>query len=146
MTDIRWDEAAKLLDTEPRKAIDLAEQIDREDTPPEGKHDIRRAHQCTRDGCDSPATHRAHLHFRYGRRHVAQEHVRTWVRVCDSSACRKAAWNFILSPANKKGISEQMARIGRLRIDWDNAMIEFVPIGEEAWGPYQMVTLQSGRA
>lgn len=98
----------------------------------------RLAHQCTRDGCDSPATHIAHLHFRYGRRHKAQEHLPTWLRVCDSGQCRRAANDYILSDTNKQGISEQMAKVGRLSIDWDGAVIEFVPIGEESWTPGQM--------
>lgn len=107
--------------------------------------ELRRGHQCTRDGCDSEATHKAWLHFRYGRRLVAGESLPTWLRVCDSAKCRKAAYGFILSETNKRGLSEQLAKHGRLGIDWPNAMIEFVPLGEKVWGPQQMAQVQTGR-
>lgn len=90
----------------------------------------RRQHQCHRDGCDSPATHQLHLHIRYGRYHRATEHLVSTLRVCDSKTCRKAANDYLLSEHNKGIISAKLATIGRLTIDWPNAMVEFVPIGE----------------
>lgn len=105
----------------------------------------RRAHQCHHDGCDSPAIWDVYLHIHYGHKHVAVEHLKSSVRVCDKH--RKHANDFILSEHNKAVVSRELAKIGRLMIDWPNAMIEFVPSGEIAWGPDQMVKLEAaGRA
>lgn len=106
--------------------------------------DERRAHQCRHDGCDSAAVYEVYLHVRYGRRHKAIEHLKSSIRVCDKH--RKAAGIFLTSEHNKKVISTQLATIGRLAIDWPNAVVEFVPIGEESWSPEQMVQLQTGAA
>jgi len=96
----------------------------------------RRSYQCR--SCDSAATHEVHLHIRYGRRHVATEHLVLNRRVCNSKSCRKKAWDTIFSEGNKLLISVKLATIGRLRLDWPNAMLEFVPLGEDAWGPEKM--------
>jgi hypothetical protein len=103
-----------------------------------------RAHQCHHDGCDSPCVWDVYLHIRYGWHHVATESLKSTVRVCDKH--KKHANDFILSEYNKKIISRRLATIGRLAIDWPNAMIEFVPCGEISWGPSRMVPLQVGRA
>ena len=135
-----WDEIARVFDTEPKKAVDLAEELERS---PIVKFDERRAHQCHRDSCDSAAQWDVYLHIRYGVRLKAIESLKSSVRVCESH--RKAAHDFILSAHNKKRISAELAKIGRLNIDWDSAVIEFVPSGEAAWGPQQMSVLQVGR-
>lgn len=139
MNDVRWDEAAKLLDTEPRKAVELAEQIDREDTPAEKQRDIRRAHQCRHDGCDSPALYEVYLHLRYGLHLVAIETLRSTLCVCDKH--KKHAERFITSDHNKRSISAELAKIGRLGIDWDNAVVEFVPFGELSLADPRMVPM-----
>ena len=104
----------------------------------------RRAHQCHFDGCDSPAVYQVFVHLRYGWQLRAIESLKSTVKVCDRH--KKHANDFILSDHNKANISKQLATIGRLGIDWPNAMIEFVPCGEASWGPGQMVELQTGRA
>lgn len=104
----------------------------------------RRIHQCHHDGCDSPCVWDVYLHIRYGWHLVAIESLKSTIRVCDKH--KKHANDFILSDHNKAMISQRLATIGRLAIDWDNAMIEFVPCGEIAWGPSQMVALQTRRA
>lgn len=106
--------------------------------------DARRAHQCRHDGCDSAAVYEVHLHVRYGVRHKAIEHLKSSMRVCD--AHRKTAADFLTSEHNKKVISFKLATIGRLAIDWHNAVVEFVPISEESWSPERMVQLQTGHA
>lgn len=108
------------------------------------KPDLRRAHQCRHDNCDSVAQYEVHLHLRYGRHHKATEHLKSSIRVCD--AHRRAANNFLTSEHNKRVISTRLATIGRLSIDWPNAVVEFVPVGEEPWTPQQMVQLQTGTA
>lgn len=144
MNDVRWDEAAKLLDTEPRKAVELAEQIDHEDTPAEKQRDIRLAHQCRHDGCDTQAEYEVFLHIRYGVHLKAIETLKSSLRVCDRH--KKAANDYLLSERNRKIISTRLATIGRLGIDWDNAIVEFVPAGESPWGPQQIVALHAGKA
>lgn len=104
--------------------------------------DERRAYQCKADGCDSPAVYDVYLHFRYGRRLVAMESLKSSLRVCDRHKC--AARDYLLSETNKANISREMAKAGRLGIDWENAMVEFVPTGEAAWGPENMIQLQVG--
>ena len=106
--------------------------------------DLRRRHQCSKDGCDSQAVYEVYLHFRYGRRHVAQERLKSSLRVCE--AHKRAANDYILSEANKAIISGEMAKQGRLSIDWPNAMIEYVPVGESSWLPDEMVAIQAGVA
>lgn len=98
--------------------------------------DQRRVHQCHFDGCDSAAVYEVHLHIRYGVRHVAKEHLKSTINICDKH--RRAAHDFLLSERNKKNISTKLATIGRLTIDWPNAIVEFVPVGEESWSPEQM--------
>lgn len=124
----------------------LDELFDQDETPsaPIRQHDERRAHQCRYDGCDSAAVYEVHLHLRYGVRHKAVEHLKSSIRVCD--AHRKTAGNFLTSEHNKKVISTRLATIGRLAIDWPNAVVEFVPVGEESWSPGQMIELQTGKA
>lgn len=138
--DKEWDEIARVFESEPRKAVDLAEELDRQ---PEQQFDQRRAHQCHRDGCDSAAEYEVYLHLRYGLHHKAIEHLKSTVKVCDRH--RRAANDYLLSDSNKVRISRELAKIGRLAIDWPNAMVEFVPCGEQAWGPQQMIPLQAGR-
>lgn len=104
----------------------------------------RRAHQCHVDGCDSACIWDVYLHIRYGWQLRAIESLKSTVKVCDRH--KKHANDFILSEHNKATISRELAKIGRLNIDWPNAMIEFVPCGEASWGPGQMVELKSGRA
>lgn len=104
----------------------------------------RRAHQCHFRGCDSAAIYDVYLHIHYGLHHKAVETLKSTVRVCDRH--KKYANDFILSDHNKATISRELAKIGRLTIDWPNAMIEFVPSGEVAWGPDQMMPLQTGTA
>lgn len=106
--------------------------------------DDRRAHQCSKDGCDSAAVYEVWLHFRYGRHLVATETLKTSLRVCHRH--RRAANDYVLSERNKGIISAEMAKHGRLGIDWQRAMIEFVPIGEAAWGPQNMQAVQVGAA
>jgi hypothetical protein len=96
---------------------------------------IRAAHQCRHEGCDSAWEWDLYLHVRYGRHHVAVESIGPIKRVRCCERHRKAATNFVLSDVNKKIISVELAKIGRLCIDWDNAMIEYVPRGEAPWGP-----------
>jgi len=127
-----WNEIGKLFDVEPKKAVQLAEEVERSEITIEPVRDERRKHQCHRDGCDSPAVWQVFLHFRYGWHLVAIETMKSTIRVCDRH--RRAANDFILSSHNKKTISREMAKMGRLNIDWDNAMIEFVPLNEETWG------------
>lgn len=110
-------------------------------TPP---RDERREHQCSKDGCDSEAVYRVFLHFRYGRHLVATETMESSIRVCERH--KKAAHDYILSEINKTLISREMAKVGRLAIDWPNAMIECVPIGEAPWGFHNMIKLQTGTA
>ena len=104
----------------------------------------RRAHQCHFDSCSSPCEWDVWLHVRYGWHLIAIESLKSTVRVCN--AHRKHANDFILSEHNKANISKQLATIGRLGIDWPNAMIEFVPCGEVSWGPQNMVALATGKA
>lgn len=115
-------------------AVDTAREQQRE----------RRAHQCSYDGCDSACVYDVYLHVRYGWHHVATESLKSSLRVCETH--KKQAHDFILSEHNKKTIAAKLATIGRLLIDWDNAMIEFVPCGEISWGPSQMIELATGRA
>jgi hypothetical protein len=140
-TEQSWDEIARVFEIEPRKAVDLAEELEH---APEKKFDSRRAHQCHHDGCDSPAEWEVYLHIHYGLHHAASQTLKSTVRVCDRH--RRHANDYILSETNKALISRELAKIGRLRIDWANAMIEFVPCGEIAWGPEQMMRLQTGTA
>ena len=112
--------------------------------PPQPRFSERRTHQCHYDGCDSPWEWQVFLHIRYGRRHVAIESLKSTIKVCDRH--RRAANDYLLSEHNKREISTKLATIGRLSIDWDNAMVEFVPQGEQSWGPEQMVKLQVGAA
>lgn len=99
----------------------------------------RRAHQCGADGCDSAAVYYLTLHVRYGRRHVAIETIPfRRLQCCDSKACRKAANDYLLNEHNKNEIALKLAQIGRLAIDWPSAMVEFIPLGEQPWGPEQM--------
>lgn len=100
--------------------------------------DPRRANQCRHDGCDSAYEWDLYLHVRYGLHLVAIETIGPVKRVRCCENHRKAATRFILSDTNKKIISVELAKIGRLGIDWDNAMIEYVPRGEEPWGPGRM--------
>lgn len=102
--------------------------------------DLRRAHQCRHDGCDSRAQWEVYVHLRYGLHHKAIESLKCTIRVCDLH--RKEAAAFITTPHNKKVISTKLATIGRLSIDWDNAMVEFVPCGEKPWSPVNMQELK----
>lgn len=122
----------------------LDELFDRVESPSPSIRpiDARRAHQCRADGCDSAAEYGVHLHVRYGVRHKAVEHLKSSIRVCDRH--RRTANDFLTSEHNKKAISFKLATIGRLAIDWPNAVVEFVPIGEESWSPERMVQLQTG--
>lgn len=108
--------------------------------------DSRRAHQCHRTGCDSAAAYELHLHIRYGLRHRAIEHLKSTILTCDSKDCRKAANDYLLSDHNKKTIATELAKVGRLSLDWSGAMVEFVPIGERPWGPEHMQKLGADMA
>lgn len=99
---------------------------------------LRRAHQCRY--CDSRSQWEAYLHVRYGLHHKAIETLKWSHRVCDMH--RKEVAASITSPVNKKLISTKLATIGRLSIDWDNAMVEFVPCGEKPWSPVNMQELK----
>lgn len=112
--------------------------------PAEKPVDPRRAHQCRHDGCSSPAEFDVFLHVRYGWHLVAIESLKSSLRVCDQH--RKSAAKFLTSEHNKKTVSAELAKIGRLGIDWPNAMVEFVPCGEQSWGPQNMVQVQTGKA
>jgi hypothetical protein len=103
--------------------------------------EARRAHQCHSTACDSPAAYEVHLHIRYGLHHRAIEHLKSSMLTCDSKDCRKAANDYLLSDHNKNTIAVELAKVGRLALDWPNAMVEFVPIGEEPWGPDRMQKL-----
>ena len=105
--------------------------------------DPRRAHQCRHEGCDSAWEWDLVLHVRYGWHHVAVESIGPIRRVRCCEKHRKAATNFILSEVNKKVISTELAKIGRLGILWDQAMVEYVPKGEEAWGPGNMQEIRA---
>lgn len=104
----------------------------------------RRAHQCHATDCDSGAVYDVWLHIRYGVDHRATESLKSTIRCCD--AHKRKANDYILSDHNKATITRELVKTGRFNIDWPNAMIEFVPCGEIAWGPQQMVPLQVGRA
>lgn len=102
----------------------------------------RRAHQCKFDGCDSPAEFEVHLHIRYGWHHVAVENLKSSLRVCDRH--RRHAAAFLTNEHNKRTVSTELAKIGRLLLDWDNAIVEFVPCGEQSWRPEEMVQIEAG--
>ena len=123
--------------------IDIDRFLDEQEAksaPAERPVNLRRAHQCRHDGCDSQAQWECYLHIRYGRQHIAIETLKCTIRVCDRH--RKEAAAFITSPHNKKTISVKLATIGRLGLDWDNAVIEFVPCGETPWTPLNMQELK----
>lgn len=90
----------------------------------------RRVHQCHRTGCDSEATHAAHLRLWFdGLQQALPLNMRSTIRCCEAHIPAFTIW--LLSEDNRVHIAAGLALNGFGEPDFSSAEVEFVPLADQ---------------
>lgn len=92
--------------------------------------DIRHAHQCHRNGCDSEARWRLGLHIEcvgIGQNRIRLE-APTTILLCNNKKHHKDALDYLMSDGNKSAIVSGLLSNGLPPPDWSSVAAVFVPI------------------
>lgn len=96
--------------------------------------DLRRARQCHRDGCDSEARWRLHLHLQcvgVGRDRITIQ-APTSIYLCNDKKHHKAALEYLMSEHNKGAITTDLLANSYPPPDWSSATAVFEPVDPAA--------------
>lgn len=89
----------------------------------------RRAHQCHRTGCDSQATHAAHLRLWFdGLQQALPLDMLSTIRSCEAHIPAFTVW--LLSVENRIRIAAGLLEQGFGEPDFSSAEVEFVPLAD----------------